>query len=166
MKFDIKHDGRTTLAVDYQGAIDLGYPVAVVGAAIKSAAFVRIADLADTCRARLASTSAGKLAEYRVKEEIAKDPSVASTDELALIDREATARGIDRAALLALITTKAQAYRQMALLVGAVEAETGASVFVLADDADGIDVTLRAVVDSAVSQMNTAFADGLALMPA
>ena len=69
MLFDITHGGRTTLAVDYAGAIDLGYPVAIAGAALKGAAKGQVAAFADTYRAHLASASAGKLAEYRVKED-------------------------------------------------------------------------------------------------
>lgn len=164
MLFDITHGGRTTLAVDYAGAIDLGYPVAIAGAALKGAAKGQVAAFADTYRAHLASASAGKLAEYRVKEEIARDPAGAAEAELAMIDREAAARGIDRAALLADISAKAAAYRQIALLVGALEAEAGAAIAAVADDAEDIEAQVMAVLTAAKAQADAAFAEAQAML--
>ena len=80
--------------------------------ALKSEALQKIADLAETYRAKLASTSAGKLAEYRFKEEIGRDPSNASEAELELLSREAKARGTNRTGLIAQINAKAAIYRE------------------------------------------------------
>ena len=162
MNFDITHDARTTLAVDYASAIDLGYPIATAGAALKGAAKAQVATFADAYRVKLASASAGKLAEYRVKEEIARAPENAAEAELAMIDREAAARGIDRAALLADIRAKAAAYREIALLVGAIEAETNAAIAAVPDDAEGIEATVMAALLDAKAEADTAFVEAQA----
>ena len=109
MIFDIAHEGRTTLAIDYAGALDLGYPAALAGAALKGAAKHQVAEFADAYRAKLATRSAGKLAEYRIKEEIARSPDTASQAELDLLSREAKARGTNRTGLIGQINTQAAA---------------------------------------------------------
>lgn len=164
MNFDITHEGRTTQAVDYAGAIGLGYPEAIAGAALKGAAKVQIAAFADSYRAKLASASAGKLAEYRFKEEIASDPASAAEAELAMIDREAAARGIDRASLLADINVKAAAYREIALLVGAIEAETNAAVAAVPDDAEDIEAIVMAALLNAKAEADAAFTEAQAML--
>ncbi len=164
MIFDITHEGRTTLAVDYAEALSLGYPAAIAGAALKGAGRKQIAAFADGYRAKLASASAGKLAEYRVKEKISRDPANAAEVELAMIDREAAARGIDRAALLADISAKAAAYRQIALLVGALEAEAGAAIAAVSDDAEDIEAQVMAVLTAAKAQADAAFAEAQAIL--
>lgn len=164
MTFNITYNGRTTLAVDYAGAVELGYPVDVIGAAMKVSAKVQIADVADGYRADLASGSAGKLAEYRFKEEIAHDPDNASDAELALISREAKARGITRTKLINQINVQAAAYRQIALLIGVLEAEAGAAITVIADDAADIEAQIQTVLSASQTQAETAFAEAQALI--
>lgn len=164
MNFDVSHEGRVTLATDYLSAVALGYPASVAGAALKGAAKVSVAAFADSYRANLASASAGKMAEYRVKEEIARDPAGAAEAELAMIDREAAARGIDRVALLADISAKAAAYRQITLLVGALEAEAGAAIAAVADDAEDIEAQVMAVLTAAKAQADAAFAEAQAML--
>lgn len=164
MEFDISHEGRTTLATNYDAAIALGYPETVIGAAIKLSAKQQVTGLANVYRNRLASASAGKLAEYRIKEEIARDPTIASIEELAMLDREAAAKGIDRPTLLAIINTKAAAYRQIALLIGALEAEAGAAIDAIADDATDIETQILTVLGAANAQAETAFNEALALI--
>ena len=99
-----------------------------------------------------------------MKEEIARDPAGAAEAELAMIDREAAARGIDRAALLADISAKAAAYRQIALLVGALEAEAGAAIAAVADDAEDIEAQVMAVLTAAKAQADAAFAEAQAML--
>lgn len=164
MKFNITHEDRTTLAIDYQGALALGYPAAIAGAALKAAARGEVAQVADAYRAKLAHTSAGKLAAYRIKEEIARDPVNADPAELALIEREAAARGITRDALIAEIAAKAAAYRQVALLVEAIEAEASAAVAAIPDDAADIETQIHTALEAAKAQAETAFAEALALL--
>jgi hypothetical protein len=164
LKISVAHENRATPTTTYPDALALGYPVAVVGAALKASALLAVRDVADAYRAQLAQASAGKLAAYRIKEEIARDPAAADPAELALIDREAVACGLDRAGLLALIAAKAAAYRQIALLIEALEAETGAAIAAIADDAADIEVQVQTVLDAAIAEAETAYVDAVALL--
>lgn len=141
-----------------------GVPAAVIGAAVKARAAAQAAALAEAYRGRLASQSAGKLAEYRIKEEIARDPDGAAEAELAMLDREAAARGTDRAALLAEIAAKAAAYREVALLIGALEAEAGAALAAIPDDAADIETQIQNVLGAAKAQAETAFVEAVTLI--
>lgn len=161
MQFDIKHGGRETLSITFPDALSLGYPVAVAGRALLLKAKEVIALSAEKYRAKLASTSAGKLAEYRIKEEIARDPASANNAELVLLDREAAAKGIDRAALLTIISAKAAAYRQTALMIGALEAEAGAAIDAIPDDAPDIEAQIKTTLAAAIAQAETAFTEAL-----
>ncbi|MBR9651920.1 hypothetical protein [Thalassovita aquimarina] len=153
MNLTIEHDGRRTSGVAFADAVGRhGYPPAVAVAALKAAAKTRITAMADMHRAELEPASAGKLAEYRIKEEISRDPAGASAAELTMVDREAVARGLDRAALLAVISAKASAYREAALLVGALEAEAKAAIDALADDAADIEDQVQAVLTGVQEQ--------------
>tara|TARA_R110002072_G_C7672448_1_gene510640 strand:- start:35 stop:541 length:507 start_codon:yes stop_codon:yes gene_type:complete len=164
MNFDIAHEGRTTLAVDYAGALDLGYPAALAGAALKGAATHQVAEFADASRAKLATRSAGKLAEYRIKEEIACSPATASQAELDLLSREAKARGTNRTGLIGQIARQAAAYRQIALLIGALEAEAGAAITAIPDDAADIETRIHTVLGAAKAQAEAAFVEAVALI--
>ena len=164
MIFDIAHEGRTTLAIDYAGALDLGYPAALAGAALKGAAKHQVAEFADAYRAKLATRSAGKLAEYRIKEEIARSPDTASQAELDLLSREAKARGTNRTGLIGQINTQAAAYRQIALLIGALEAEAGAAITAIPDDAADIETQIHTVLGAAKAQAEAAFIEAVALI--
>lgn len=57
MLFDIQHDGRTTLAVDRDGAIELGYPPEVIDAA-EVAAFAK--RIGAECRRRIYSVASAE----------------------------------------------------------------------------------------------------------
>lgn len=164
MKFDIEHDGRTTLSVDYLGALELGYPTEVVAGAIKAGALQYVSRFADGYRSKLASKSASKLAEYRIKEEIARDPESASNIELELLSREAKARGTNRTGLIGQINQQSAAFRQISLLIGALEAEAGAAITMIADDADDIETQIQNVLGAANSQAEIAFNEALALI--
>ena len=104
---------------------------------------------AEDYRAQLASTSAGKLAEYRIKEEISGNRENADEKELALLSREAKARGTNRTGLLNDIADKAAAYRQTALLIGVLEAETNAAIAAIPDDAADIGAQVVPVLEGA-----------------
>lgn len=164
MNFDITHEGRTTLAVDYAGAIELGYPAALAGAALKDAAKAQVAGFAEAYRNKITHATAGKLAEYRIKEEIARDPASASEAELELLSREAKARGTNRTGLIGQINAQAAAYRQIALLIGVLEAEAGAGIAAIADDAPDIETQISTVLGAAKAQAETAFNEALALI--
>jgi len=160
----ITHNGAVYINCTPEELAAAGVPAAIIGAAIKDDAASKVTAFADQYRAQLASASAGKLAEYRIKEEIARDPAAAVAAELAMIDREAAARGIDRTVLLAEISAKAQAYRQIALLVGALEVEAKAAIAGVSDDAADIETYVAGVLVSAQAQAQTAFADAQALL--
>ncbi|MGH1330778.1 MAG: hypothetical protein ACRBBK_07850 [Paracoccaceae bacterium] len=164
MNFDITYEGRTTLAVDYEGAIALGYPVAVIGVALKGAAKAEIAAFAEVYRNKITHATAGKLAEYRIKEEIARDPASASEAELETLSREAKARGTNRTGLIGQINAQSAAYRQIALLIGALEAEAGAGIALIPDDAPDIETQISTVLGAAKAQAETAFNEALALI--
>lgn len=164
MNFNITNEGRTTLAVDRKGALELGYPVAAIASALKEASLAQVAKFAEGYRALIASQSAGKLAEYRIKEEIARDPASASEAELDLLSREAKARGTNRTGLLGQISGQAVTYRQVALLIGALEAEAGAAINAIPADADDIEDQINTVLGAAKGQAETAFNEALALI--
>jgi hypothetical protein len=162
--FDITHEGRTTLAADRSAAIDLGYPTDAIAVAMKSAAKAETTKVADAYRAKLASTSAGKLQAYRIKEQIARDPANADAAELALIEREAAARGISRDGLISLIAAQATAYRQNALLIEALEAEAGAAIAAIPNDASDIEAQIANVLEAAKGQAEIVFGEAVSLI--
>jgi hypothetical protein len=150
--------------VDRAAARKIGYSVAQIGAAMKAQANVVVVDFANAHRTRLASASAGKLAEYRIKEEIARDREAASEAELALISREAKARGTNRTGLLNDIGQQAAAYRQIALLIGALEAEAKAAIAEIPDDAADIETQIQTALEAKQAQIETAFAEAFELI--
>lgn len=135
-----------------------------IGAAIKAHAKHQIAEFADGYRARLSAVSAGKLAEYRIKEAIASAPDAASDTERALLEREATARGLEFAALLAQIETRARAYRHVSLLIGALEAEAAAAIAAVPADAPDIEAQVARLLRAAQDQADAAFGEAQTLM--
>ncbi len=157
--YSLEYDGKRYADFTFAELQGAGVPSATIGAAIKADAAARVTDFAETCRRKLASASAGKLAEYRVKEEIARDPAAASAAELDLIDREATARNIDRATLLSQISAKAAVYRELALLVGAFEAEVSAAIDAIPDDVNDIVAQISTTLTAARSGAEQALID-------
>lgn len=163
-QFDLTYEGTVLEAQDYTSCIARGVPVAIAGAAVKSAAKSEVDRFAETYRAKLASTSAGKLSEYRIKEEIARDPASASEAELDLLSREAKVRGTNRTGLIGQISAKAVAFRQVALLIGVLEAEAGAAISAIADEAPDIEGQIHGVFEAAKGQAETAFNEALVLL--
>lgn len=164
MSFTVEFDGRRYVGLTGAEVMAKGVPMAVIGAALKVHAMSGIAAFADSYRGRIATKSPGKLAEYRVKEEIARDPTTASDAEMALIAREAAARGIDTDTLVALINGRAAAYRQIALLIGALETEVRAAIDAIPDDAADIEAQIGAVFESAKTEADTEYQAAVALM--
>ena len=147
---------------------------------IKDWAKDQAASSAEFYRSKLASASAGKIAEYRIKEGLAADPDNnhakalavtagldpdnAAAKELALIAREATARSFTTSELTTTQAKMALAYRQVALLIGALEAEAGAAIAAIPDDAENIEVQIAAVLQGAKTQAEAAFEKAVALI--
>jgi hypothetical protein len=164
MIFDIEHNGRKTLSVDAEGAVGLGYPLEVIGAAMKRAALRQVEVLSDTYREKIARASAGKIAEYRIKEEIGRDPQNAAPAELALLTREAVAGGTDLDGLIDHINAQAGAFRQIALLIGALEAEAKAAITAVPDGAADIETQIQTALEAKKAEIETAFAEATALI--
>lgn len=160
----LTHNGQQLSNYDVDGLRDLGVPTEVIGAALKEKALVSVAEFAELYRLKLATASAGKQTEYRIKEEIARDPSAASDIELELLSREAKARGTNRTGLIGQINAQAAAARHVALLIGALEAEAGAAISGIEDAAADIEVHIQTVLSAAKEQADLAFADAIALM--
>lgn len=59
---------------------------------------------------------------------------------------------------------QAAAYRQIALLIGVLEAEAGAAIAAIAADADDIEAQIQAVLRAAKAQAKTAFSEAQSLI--
>ena len=160
----ITHNARVYVDMSPATLTEKGVPTQVINAALKADAVRKIAEFAENYRARLATRSAGKLAEYRIKEEIARDPSAASQVELDLLSREAKARGTNRTGLITQISAEAVAYRQIALLVGALEAEASAAIDAVPDDAANVEDLIVTVLITAREQADAAYSDALTIL--
>lgn len=159
MDITLQHNGKTYANWDTEALVASGVPQPVIATAVKASAVEKITAMSDGWRVRVASRSAGKLMEWLFKSQIAADPASADSAELALLDREAAARGMDRGALLALIATKAAAYRQAALLIAALQAEAKAAIAAIADDDPGIAAQTEKVLGDAKTQAEAALAE-------
>lgn len=165
MIVSLTHDGREYGQWPVAELRALGVvPSEIIGAAVKNTAFSDITRVAEDYRSRLATKCAGKLASYRIKEDIARDPENADPAEMSLIEREAVARGMTAEALIANIAARAGAYRQTALLVEVLEVEAKAAIAAIADDAVDVEKQIQDALDAAQTQAETAFAEALELM--
>jgi len=163
-EFTLEHNGRVYAGMTVTQLAEVGVPLSEIGKAVKVAAKAEITAFAESYRSKLTTSSAGKLAEYRIKEEVARDRENASEAELSLISREAKARGTNRTGLLNDIAAQAAAYRQVALLIGALEAEAGAAITAIADDAADIATQIQTVLGAAKAQAKTAFNEAITLI--
>ncbi len=162
--FQVTENGRTIENATVELALEAGFSASAIGEGVKKAAQLEVSATAERYRSKLATKSAGKLAEYRIKEEIARDPASASEAELDLLSREAKARGTNRTGLIGQINAQSAAYRQIALLIGALEAEAGAGIALIPDDAPDIETQISTVLGAAKAQAETAFNEALALI--
>lgn len=152
----IAHNGKTHVGLSQSELQSAGVPSNVIASAARDAGVQKLTKIMNGYRDRVASSCAGKLIAYQFKAKIAAAPDSATSEDLALIDREATARGIARQDLLDLINAKHSAYRETALLIEALEAEGKAAIAAVPDNAPDIE----AAVNAALSQFtNTASAE-------
>lgn len=161
---EVIHNDRLFTGDSAEELAAKGVPQNAIGTAAKDYAKAQITAFAESYRAKLATRSAGKLAEYRIKEEIARSPDTASAAELDLLSREAKARGTNRTGLIGMINAQAAAYRQVALLIGALEAEAGAAIAAIPDDAADIETQIHTVLGAAKAQAEAAFVEAVALI--
>lgn len=165
MIVSLTHDGREYGQWPVAELRALGIvPSELIGAAVKNTAFSDITRVAEEYRSRLATKCAGKLASYRIKEDIARDPENADPAEMSLIEREAVARGMTADALIDSINSQVSAYRQTALLVEVIEVEAKAAIAAIADDALDIEDQIQDALDAAQAQAETAFSEALSLI--
>ena len=160
----IDYNGKRYANHTAQQLRDANVPADAIGAAAKAQAIVRAETIANAYRARLASRSPAKLMEYRLKEEIARDPAAVPQEELDLIDAEAAARGLDRDGLLALILQKASALRRVSLRIAVLEAEAKAAVEAVDETAADVEDQLDAALTDASALAETAFAEALTIL--
>lgn len=164
ISLDLRPDGPLYKNITVEELLEHGVSQADVNSACKASATAIIETIAENCRKKLASTSAGKLAAYRFKEEIARDPDNADPAETALISREATARGMSTEDLLTSIITQANAYRRAALIVECLEAEAKQVIAAIQDDAADIEAQIEFALDAAQAQAEIAFSEAFVLI--
>jgi hypothetical protein len=163
-EFTLEYNGRVYAGMTVTQLAEAGVPLSDIGKAVKVAAKLEITAFAESYRTKLASSSAGKLAEYRIKEEIAGNPEGASATELELLSREAKARGTNRTGLIAQINAQAAAYRQIALLIGVLEAEAGAAISAIAVDAPDIEAQIHQVLTNVRVEAEAEYKNALVLV--
>lgn len=165
MNFDITHKGRTTFSVDYATAVELGYPVGVIGEALKQKALEQISTRADEYRKTLLPATSGKSLEYTRKAQIAADVKTASDAELGFLEKEATMRGLTLAGLLGLIKQKAAETNELSLQISAFQLEAAAAVASLSDSNTKLPEqlsTLLSQLSDEAEQLNRSRGKGLA----
>lgn len=158
MRFNIPHGGGSLERATYDEAIARGIDSATVGDALKAHATALLEREAEKYRAMITKPSGAKQRTYEIKERIASDPASASARELELIDAEATARGTDRATLLAEIAAKATATREVLLLIDGIEAKYKIGI-------NGPGSSVKALPQIIQNQLNAAKAEAEAELP-
>lgn len=123
MQITFLHAGQTYTNWDPAEARLAGVPDATVANALLAASSARIETTTDALRKGLEDRGPGKLVEYRLKAEIARDAASARPEAVAELTREATAKGLSYAQLIALILARAEGYQTAMLRIAAVEAE-------------------------------------------
>lgn len=164
MDITFTHAGRTYHNWGVDAARSAGVPASVIAVAVRAEALASARRAMDELRAQVASSAAGKLMEYLFKAQIAADPATADPDELALLEREAVASGLTNAELLSLINDRARSYRQVALLIGVLEAETKAAISAIPDEAADIEAQIAVVLKNAKVEAESEYQNALALM--
>ena len=102
--------------------------------------------------------NAAKIAEWNVKQKIAADEALATPNMLASLDAMATARGMDRAGLLAVFTAKAVVLEEIVLHIAALEDVRKAEIAALADSDPAIEAAVTQIVADASDDAEAAYA--------
>jgi hypothetical protein len=157
MNLEFQHADKTYANSDPAALVAAGMPLATVNTALKDHALRMVSAMFTSFRSKLDGKSAGLIAEYRIKEEIMRDPENADPDELAILSREAAAFGEDIDWLLARIGRKAKAYRTTALMIGALEAEAKVAINEIPDDAPDIKIAIMTALGESKAVALTAF---------
>lgn len=158
----ITHNGKTYIDLSIAELLAAGVPANTICAALKLVATGSVVKAMNGYRNRVASSCAGKLVAYQFKAEIASNPGNAQAEDLTLLDREASARGLSQGDLLNLINSKHSAYRQIALLIEALEAEGKAAIANVPEVTNTVETdlvtALQNFLTAATAELNAAFA--------
>lgn len=139
-------------------ALEAGVPVNVVAAGLKQTATLAVIAIFNQLRIKLSSENAAKIAEWNVKQKIAADEALATPNMLASLDAMATARGMDRAGLLAVFTAKAVVLEEIVLHIAALEDVRKAEIAALADSDPAIEAAVTQIVADASDDAEAAYA--------
>lgn len=164
MRVTLKHVGSIFVDMTFAELLAEGRSANEIAEAFKAQALRQLTEAMNTHRDKVASACAGKLIAYQFKAKIAAAPADATSDDLILIDREAAARGVTRQDLLGLINAKHSSYREVTLLIEALEAEGKAAINALPNETPDFDVAVGAVLDAEVERINTEIAPALAAL--
>lgn len=166
MQLNFTHNGRVYSGWSTEKAVASGVPLAVVGAASKDAAIILITELIEDFRTQLANVSARKIVEWNIKAEIPADPASADAVELALVERGGVARGRNQADELAAILAKRSAYRKAALLIGALEDESEASIAALSDEDPDLSAEIMVILERSRAEVEVGISGVMELIAA
>lgn len=176
MHFDITHEGRMTLGVDVQGAVELGYPQAAIAAALRKQAMAAMLVAVDGYRQRLAGAEAGTArpgperigiwaAKARLSREHIADPDTMPEPFKTHLTREAAAKGRSLAEQMQRIVFKADTFEALGMMIDAMEAEAEFGLSQISDEA-GLAGGFDAFLELAAEEANAAFAEALATLAA
>lgn len=160
----LEYGGKIHAGKTWAQLAEIGIPLGEIARARKAQALSQIATFADQYRERLFDASAVRMREQEIRAEIARDQSSASAEELALLTREADAKGIDLATLIGQIQTQDAAAREITLLIGVIEVEARAAIAAIPDNAADIEADIQTALAAAKAQAETAFVQADALI--
>lgn len=162
----IEIENGVLTSLTYSEALAKGVAAAAAGKALKAVELAEVAKTAEIYRARLIPASPGKLASYRIKEAIARNPEAASAKQVEHLTAEAATKGLSFEDLCALIIARADAYADIAMLVERLEAETKASIAAIADDDPEIETKFQRLNIAATAQAKAAFGEAQEMLGA
>ena len=162
MQIDVTEGGRRTRATTVEAARARGYSDQAIAEAVRAAALEAVARQAEVARAAIAPMSAPKLGIYQRKAAIAADPTIASPQETALLERIAAAQGQTLAEYFAFSLALEAQWRLAGLEMDAAEAEARAAVRAAAGTVETVQIAvaearvrftgaLKALVDAAAA---------------
>ena len=168
MRFDISHEGKTTLGTDYDRAVALGYPIPIIAGSLKLAAKRLLDDYQENFArqvqreiARGVILSAG-FEVCRIIAGIGENPDDADAAELALVDRIAAARDKIRADVMADAARELRLHRTLELFSATFSAEGYERIDAVEDLDEDIVMTLESVLNAIAIAQDAEFAALLA----
>jgi hypothetical protein len=153
----IPHGEGTLVGFTVAMAREIGASPVAIGAALQGWAHSQITAIATGLRAQIAPTGdPGKLEEYNLKAEIAGKPaSQRKPEEVAILTREATARGLTLDQLVAVIVQRKSALRLATLEIAGWEATEKAALAALDPASPDIETLVAEALATARATANT-----------